>query len=158
MDDDDLKDSQKDCLQTGPSRLDVICGPTGRRRWPLAVKARIVAESYGSGEAVSAVARRHGLRANQLFLWRRQAREGQLVLPADVFAPGCAFGPGCADDPVFVPAVLAPGLVPPSASPPSSPHAPGLLEIEVAGVVVRLDADVPAARIGAIAAVLKMSG
>jgi transposase len=37
-------------------------------------KARIVAESYASGETVCAVARRHGLTPQQLFGWRRDAR------------------------------------------------------------------------------------
>ncbi len=41
-------------------RLGVVGGPTGRRRWPDAVKARIVQESFAPGARVSAVARRHG--------------------------------------------------------------------------------------------------
>jgi transposase len=57
------------------SRLEVIS--TGaRRRWPLAEKQRIVAESYRA--PVSATARRNGLSASQLFTWRRLAREGRL--------------------------------------------------------------------------------
>jgi transposase-like protein len=36
-------------------------------------KLRIVAESYGAGETVSAVARRHGMTPQQLFGWRRAA-------------------------------------------------------------------------------------
>jgi transposase-like protein len=38
-------------------------------------KAQIVAESHASGEMVSAVARRYGLTPQQLFGWRRQARQ-----------------------------------------------------------------------------------
>jgi transposase len=38
-------------------------------------KARIIAESRGGGETVSAVARRHGLTPQQLFGWHRQARQ-----------------------------------------------------------------------------------
>ena len=60
------------------SRLDVIS--TGaRRRWTLAEKQRIVAESYDGRRQVSATARRNGLSASQLFTWRRFAREGRLV-------------------------------------------------------------------------------
>src|ERR1035441_11043099 len=60
------------------SRLEVIS--TGaRRRWTLAEKQRIVAESYDGRRLVSATARRNGLSASQLFTWRRLAREGRLV-------------------------------------------------------------------------------
>ena len=38
-----------------------------RRRWPEAMKRRIVAEVRESGASVSVVARRHDLNANQLF-------------------------------------------------------------------------------------------
>src|SRR5829696_129107 len=49
-----------------------------RRRWPEAVKRRIVAETLQPGASVSVVARRHDVNANQLFAWRRQHREGML--------------------------------------------------------------------------------
>ena len=85
MEDTDQTPSQKySTLIEVPSRLDVVSGPTGRRRWSAEAKARIVAESYEPGVSVSAVARRHNLLGNQLFAWRRRAREGKLVLPAEV--------------------------------------------------------------------------
>ena len=60
------------------SRLEVIS--TGaRRRWTLAEKQRIVAESYDGRRQVLATARRNGLSGSQLFTWRRLAREGRLV-------------------------------------------------------------------------------
>ena len=55
-------------------RVEVITGVARRRRWPLAEKARIVAESYAPGASATAVALRHGLHRNQIFAWRRQLR------------------------------------------------------------------------------------
>lgn len=55
-------------------RLEVFTGAGRRRAWSAEQKAEILAESYESGEKVSAVARRHGLTPQQLFGWRREAR------------------------------------------------------------------------------------
>jgi transposase len=56
-------------------RIEVFTGAGRRRAWSAEEKARIVAETVTSGESVCAVARRHGLSPQQLFGWRRQARE-----------------------------------------------------------------------------------
>lgn len=56
-------------------RLEVFTGAGRRRAWTAEQKARIVAESYVGGETVSAIARRHGLTPQQLFGWRRAARQ-----------------------------------------------------------------------------------
>ena len=55
-------------------RLEVFTGAGRRRSWTAEQKAQILAESYASGEKVSAVARRHGLTPQQLFGWRRDAQ------------------------------------------------------------------------------------
>ena len=55
-------------------RLEVFTGAGRRSAWTAEQKGRILAESYESGEKVSAVARRHGLTPQQLFGWRREAR------------------------------------------------------------------------------------
>ena len=55
-------------------RLEVFTGAGRRRTWTAEQKARIVAESYESGETVCVVARRHALTPQQLFAWRRLAR------------------------------------------------------------------------------------
>jgi transposase len=53
----------------------VITGVGGRRRWSNDEKARIVEETLVDGAAVSEVARRHGVSPQQLFTWRRLARQ-----------------------------------------------------------------------------------
>ena len=98
-----------------------------RRRWSEAQRRRIVAESYRSGDSVSAAARRHGVHTSVLFKWRRR------------------HGP-CADTGAgFVPVVV-------DASEPVSAVASGRMEI-VLGEDVRVvvDATVHA---GALARVL----
>ena len=54
-----------------------VLGLERRRRWSLADKERIVAESLAPGASVSRVARRYELHPSQVFCWRRQlcARE-----------------------------------------------------------------------------------
>ena len=67
-------------------RIEVFTGAGRRRSWSREAKAAIIAESYGAGETVCAVARRHGLTPQQLFAWRRLARRSGSVLPA-MFVP-----------------------------------------------------------------------
>lgn len=67
----------------GVSRIEVLDGPTGRRRWPDDVKARIVAESFQPGARVCDVAAKYGLIARHLSGWRAQARKAELVVPID---------------------------------------------------------------------------
>jgi transposase len=81
-------------------RLEVITGVGRRRRWSLEDKARIVAESLDPATTSSAVARRYGLHASQLFTWRRQ-------LQRSASAAQTLGGPG------FVPVLLAEDGAPP---------------------------------------------
>lgn len=141
MDEVDQKDSQKDTTFCVPQRLEVVCGPTGRRRWPAREKARIVCESLRGDVAVTEVARRNGLRPNQLFLWRRQAREGALVLPGEAL-----------DGLAFAPVVVGDG---PRGCGEPERNTSSSIEIEAAGVIVRVCARTPAARVGELAAALR---
>lgn len=74
-------------------RLEIFTGSGRRRVWTPEEKARILAESYESGDKVSAVARRHELTPQQLFGWRRDAqrravgRQGAAVAGSATFAP-----------------------------------------------------------------------
>src|SRR6266566_2257360 len=76
-------------------RVDIRLGVGRRRRWSVAEKGRIVAESFAPGAVASEVARRHEITSQHLFAWRKAARRGRLVLPEDA-------------TPVFVPVVTAP--------------------------------------------------
>jgi transposase len=68
-------------------RIEVINGAGGRRKWPAELKARIVTESLEEGVVITELARRHGLRPQQLFDWRRKYREC-LAAPEPIpFAP-----------------------------------------------------------------------
>lgn len=104
----------------------VLSGPERRRRWSASQKARIVAESLAPGVSVAEVARRHDVHANLLHHWRRQARQG-----------------AAAGRPVsFLPVAVA--------SPGSSARRAGTIELELGGVVVRVDAAVDEAALGRV--------
>lgn len=70
----------------GVSRLEVIEGPSGRRRRTKAERARIAAESLLPGASVTDVARRHGTTRWQVYDWRKKLRAGRLVVPDSVAA------------------------------------------------------------------------
>ena len=70
----------------GVSRLEVIEGPTGRRRRTKAERARIAAESLMPGVSVADVARRHGTTRWQVYDWRKKLLTGQLVVPESMSA------------------------------------------------------------------------
>lgn len=123
------------------SRLEVVSGPTGRRRWPPDVKARIVAESFKEGMSVSGVARRHGLRPSHLFTWRRLAREGQLVMPFESAE--------------FTPVLVTEDHEDPQ---PAAASAEERIELEVGGIVLRLPLATPAWRIAELAVALRDVG
>ena len=128
--------------------IDVVQRTRGYRRWPVEVKGRIVAESFQPGVRVADVARRHGLAAHQLSDWRRQARQGDLVLPSDAMA-------GMSADalPVFVPVSVEPGGADPS---PDTGQTRGVITIEIGNdLVLRVPGDVPAERAAAVARALR---
>ena len=60
---------------TAVRRLEVISGTGRRRQFTSDFKARIVEETLVAGAVVSDVARQHGLTPQQVFTWRRQARQ-----------------------------------------------------------------------------------
>src|ERR671920_594338 len=80
-------------------RIEVITGVGRRRRWTDEEKAWIVAESLDPATTVSAVARRYGLHASQLFVWRQH-----FAAPAAHKAP--AFVPVVAAEDAAAPAEM----------------------------------------------------
>jgi transposase len=60
-------------------RVEVLAGPERRRRWSVAEKLEMVAETREPGVTVGLVARRHGVSPNQLFTWWRLAEQGALT-------------------------------------------------------------------------------
>ncbi len=73
--------------QSEVRRFEVINGAQGRRRWSADDRARILEETHSPRAVVSAVARRHGLRPQQLFAWRHEARRRLEAETAPVFVP-----------------------------------------------------------------------
>lgn len=126
-------------------RIEVISGTGRRRRFSADDKARIVEETLAPGAVVSEVARRHGLMPQQLFTWRRLARQPVESAPRP-------------EAPLFVPAVV-------ETSPPEAPRrrrrsrrdrkvadVTGTIALEIDGVSVRIGAGADA---GTVAAVIR---
>ena len=131
-------------------RLELITGTGRRRQWSDDDKSRIVVESLKPGANVSEVARRHGLSPQQLFGWRRQAREllkeGEREAvgnaPVGLAAPGpwrCPRpssgrarprGRSPDPEPAFAPVVVA--------SAPADTVMPGVIEIAIGEAIVRV--------------------
>jgi transposase len=77
----------------GLQRVEVITGVGRRRRWSPEAKARIVLESQQPGAVVSELARRHGMTPQQLFGWRREARDAGRDAVCGSPRPATAFAP-----------------------------------------------------------------
>ena len=105
-----------------------------RRRWTSEQKGQIVAETLVAGATVSEVARRHDLSPQHLFLWRREAKAGRLVLPAD-------------DEMTFAPIVLA------ERAPPM--RSAGDVVVEIGAASIRVTAQTDLRLLSAVAAALK---
>jgi transposase len=108
----------------GFHRLEVITGVGRRCRWSTEEKARIVAESLDPATTSSAVARRYGLHASQLFVWRQQLQRS--ASPAETIG-----------GPAFVPVLMAEDRSAPT-------ELAGRMEIALGPAVVRVGADVDA--------------
>jgi transposase len=132
----------KDDAKAGYRRVEVLTGPGRRRRWSAAEKARIVAETLVPGVRVSAVARRWQLCPQQVFAWRREARAG---------LPPVQSGPARSCAPEFVPIVSE--AVSPAGAAPAAP----VIEIALAGAVVRVGSGLDSAVLSAVLRAVRSS-
>lgn len=89
-------------VETRPARLqriEVITGVERRRAWSREEKRAILTESFEDGVVISEVARRYGLRPQQLFTWRNEFRKRGLAR----FQSNCA----TIEPPAFAPVIIA---------------------------------------------------
>lgn len=128
-----------DDAKVGYRRVEVLTGPGRRRQWSEDEKARILAETMVAGVSVSAVARRWQVCPQQVFGWRRQAR-----------LEGGAGSRTWAGMPAFVPIVS--DVAPRPTRDGTSAPAPAVIEVRLAGAVVRV---VPGTDAALLATVLR---
>ena len=132
-------------------RLEVIRGTGRRRQFSEDSKSEVVAETLVAGAVVSEVARRRGLTPQQVFTWRRQAR----TLPT----PGIE-----STAPKFEPAVIEPkaptGVAPVRRRQQAhdADRISGLIEVETAGITVRIGRGADAKTIAAVLRLLRAGG
>lgn len=93
------------------------------RHHPPALKRSIVEETLQPGASVARIARKHGINANQVFLWRKAHREG--LLPEA--------------KPTLLPVTLAPSIVTDPLLASGSPASTGCLTIEFGHIRVRIE-------------------
>jgi transposase len=122
-------------------RVEVITGVGRRRSWPSDFKARVVAESLETDAVISEVARRHGLKPQQLFSWRNQFRTHAPV--SRTFAPVVVEA---------APQTSAKVAALPSNAPAATHN---LIEIVVKGTVVRIHVTVDADTLTAVLRAVK---
>lgn len=130
-----------------PRRFEVINGAGGRLHWSMDDKARIVAETLEPNAIISEVARRYGLRPQQVFAWRREARKQAASVQQK--------------SPAFVPAVVT---APPPEPAPTRPAQPrkrkttrdaGVIELEIDGIAMRVGRGADAKTVAAVIRALK---
>ena len=93
--------------------MEIITGVDRRRSSPLERKLAVLEEASRGSASAASVARRHDIRAQQLYRWRRELREGRL----DGNEP---------KPPRFLPVSLAGHEEPDADAPPAAPRRLGL--------------------------------
>ena len=149
-----MANAMLDARQEGDSyrRVEVITGERRRRRWTGEEKARIVAESFEEGTNISEVARRNGVARGLLTVWRRQV--AAMAGKAPSFVPlqiGAESGGGTAGESERISPVQTKPLE--VAAPPAKVC--GMVEIEVNGARIRVEAGVELATLSTVLAALR---
>ena len=135
--------------EAGPDP-EVCPEPQPARRWSAEQKAQIVRESFWPGNRVSDVAQRYGLNRKQLSAWRTLARKGKLAVPSSTGPEAEPVAVACEPEPEPAFATLEVDPVPEPGR-----GSVGSVSIEARGVTVRLDGDIGAGQIAAIASALR---
>ncbi|WP_167391416.1 IS66-like element accessory protein TnpA [Mesorhizobium temperatum] len=130
-----------------PRRFEVINGAGGRRQWSVDDKARVIAETLEPNAIISEVARRYGLRPQQVFAWRREAGKQAASVQQD--------------SPAFVPAVVAAPTTEPTAKRLGRPRKQktvrdaDVIELEIDGIATRVGRGADAKTVAAVIRALK---
>jgi len=124
----------------GP-RVEVITGIERRRDWTDEEKLSIIMESCRDGVVISDVARRHGMKPQQLFTWRNEFRNRQAAARRQGNVT-----------PAFAPVVIAHDR--PVAALSSGTDA-ALIEITIGGATVRVSGGVDAKALAAVLRAVK---
>ena len=130
-------------------RVEIISTVARRRRWTIEEKVAILDEASQPHASITAVADRHGISRNLIYLWRRQAREGSM--------PGVTVSNGAQSPFVAVqvadrsPTQNAPQRLPV----PVGRRRPGLIEIALSnGRVVKVEESIDPTMLSRIVAAL----
>ena len=113
-------------------RMTLITGDERRRRWSEEDRVRILAAIDEPGAVVAEVARREDICTSLVYKWRREARR-----TPSAGASG------------FSPVIIETPARPSSTLPPASGSDPGVIEVDLKGVRVRISADAPSVVIAA---------
>jgi transposase len=113
-------------------RMTLITGDERRRRWSEEDRVRILAAIEEPGAVVAEVARREDICTSLVYKWRRELRR-----TPSAGASG------------FSPVIIETAPRPSTILPPSNGSDPGVIEVELKGVRVRIGADASSAVIAA---------
>jgi transposase len=112
--------------------MTLITGDERRRRWSEEDRTRILAAISEPGAVVAEVARREDICTSLVYKWRREAW----------WTPS-------AGSSGFLPVIIETPPLPSLPLPPANDSEPGVIEVDMKGVRVRITADAPSAVIAA---------